>query len=185
MKPQNSPIRFAVWFIVLFLVFYYFNIAFWGAVNPGGYYSPFLAKYLNYIAALRSVLLHSTEFVLKLMGFGVVTNDQELLLAGHGIINVSYSCLGLGILSFLAAFILAYPKPLKAKFIFLIAGALVIELLNVLRFILLALSLNKTGYQHFDHHTIFNVCIYIIISISLFIWVRNDGSKKQHANTRS
>jgi exosortase/archaeosortase family protein len=174
MTSQNSPLKFAAWFIVLFLVFYYFNIAFWGVVSPGGYYSPFLAGYLNYIVVLRSVLLHSTEFILKTMGFGTIINDHELLLAGHGIINVSYSCLGLGVLSFFVAFVIAYPKPFKAKMIFLLCGILTIEILNVLRFVILALFLNKDQGQHFDHHTIFNILIYIIISISLFFWVKND-----------
>lgn len=182
MTPQNNPLKFAVWFIILFLVFYYFNIAFWGIVSPGGYYSSFLATYLNYITALRSVLLHCTEFILKGMGFGTVINDHELLLAGHGIINVAYSCLGLGVLSFFAAFVLAYPKPRKHKVIFLLSGILIIEILNVLRFVILALFLNKVNTNHFDHHTIFNICIYIIISISLFFWVKNDASAKQHAN---
>lgn len=182
---QSSPLKFATVFIVLFLAFYYFNIAFWGVVNPGGYYSPFLAKYLNYISALRFVLIHSTELILKLMGYGTVTNDHELLLAGHGIINVSYSCFGLGVLSFFAAFVLAYPKPRKQKLIFLVSGILIIEILNVFRFVILALFLSKVNAQNLDHHTIFNICIYIIISISLFLWVRNDTAAKQHANTRS
>jgi exosortase/archaeosortase family protein len=68
---------------------------------------------------------------------------------------------------------LAYPKPLKAKIIFIICGILTIEILNVLRFVLLALFWNKADSKIIDHHTIFNIIIYVLIAISLYFWVKS------------
>ncbi|MDB4926985.1 exosortase Y [Mucilaginibacter sp.] len=173
-NKQNNPLKFALIFISLFLLFYYFNILFFGITSPGNYYIPFLAEHLNYIYALRWLLLHCSAFVLHCFGFSVVVNNHELLVAGRGIIVLVYTCLGLGVLSFFTAFVIAYPKPRKAKIIFLLTGIITIEFLNVIRFVLLALFWNKQDNRIIDHHTIFNILIYIIISISLYFWVKND-----------
>lgn len=171
---KNSPIRFAVLFVSLFLLFYYFNILFFGITNPGNHYVPFLANNLNYIQALRWVLLKCSAFMLTCFGYDAITNNYQLLVAGHGIIVLVYSCLGLGIISFFTAFVLAYPKPRRAKIIFLLSGIISIEILNIIRFILLALFANESKIAIEDHHTIFNILVYIIISISLYFWVKGN-----------
>ncbi|WP_214072470.1 archaeosortase/exosortase family protein [Mucilaginibacter sp. dw_454] len=181
MASHNSPLRFAILFIGLFLAFYYFNIGFFGITSPGKVYSPFLANHLNYIAVLRSFLLWCSAAILKCFGFAVITNDNSLLLAGHGEITLVYTCLGLGVLSFFGAFVIAYPKPIGARLIFLVAGILGIQFLNILRFVVLAIFWDKKSNHIVDHHTIFNVLIYIIIGISLYFWVTADaGHKTNH-----
>ena len=171
MQQKNSALRFAIIFVGLFLIFYYFNILFFRATMPGEHYNAFLAQHLNYIRGLRWLLLFGTANLLKLLGFGAVFNDYELLVAGHGAIKVVYTCLGLGVLSFLAAFIIAYPKPVRSKVMAIVVGVLVVELLNIVRFMLLALYGNNGTI---DHHTIFNIIIYLIISAGLYFWIRND-----------
>jgi exosortase/archaeosortase family protein len=178
-NKQNDPIRFAAWFISLFLVFYYFNIAFFGITSPGKLYSPFLANHLNYIWVLRSLLLNCSAFILRCFGFSALTNNYQLMVVGRGIIVLVYSCLGLGVLSFFTAFVLSYPKPLKTKLVFLFTGMLAIEFLNVLRFVLLVLFWHRKENRIVDHHTIFNILIYVIISISLYFWVKNDVAVKK------
>jgi exosortase/archaeosortase family protein len=182
MLKKGSPIRFVVAFIILFLLFYYFNIGFFAVTNPGKYYSRFLADHLNYIEALRIFLLKASAFVLKCLGHATVINNYEMLTAGHGIIRMVYSCLGLGVMSFFLAFVIAYPKPFKQKIIFGIAGLIGIQLLNILRFVLLSLYWNRSASQVIDHHTIFNIVIYILISITLYFWVTTDTHQKHAKN---
>ncbi|HWZ35376.1 MAG TPA: archaeosortase/exosortase family protein [Mucilaginibacter sp.] len=171
---QNSPIRFAILFIVLFLGFYYFNIGFFSITSHGRHYVPFFAEHLNYIKALRDLLIWCSAAILKCFGFVVLTNDYSLLVAGKGMITLVYSCLGLGVMSFFSAFVIAYPKPPKAKIIFLVAGLLIIQLLNIARFTFLTVFWDKQNQQIVDHHTIFNALIYILITISLYFWVKAD-----------
>jgi exosortase/archaeosortase family protein len=178
-NKQNNPIKFAIWFISLFLVFYYFNILFFGLTTPGSHYSPFLAEYLNYIKALRWILLKCSALILRSFGFATITNNYELLVAGHGSIILVYSCLGLGVISFFSAFVLAYPKPRKEKTIFLLSGIFTIQLLNITRLVILALFWNKRTGAIIDHHTIFNIFIYIVISASLYFWVKTDIAIKK------
>lgn len=136
---KSEPLRFAITFIILFLIFYYFNIGFFGITSPGNHYNAFLADKLDYITGLRWVLLHSSAEILNWLGYTTKVNNYELLVVRHGIIRIVYTCLGLGVLSFFTAFTLAYPKPWKPKAIFLISGILVIEFFNIIRFVVLAL----------------------------------------------
>ncbi|MFC0514559.1 exosortase Y [Mucilaginibacter angelicae] len=172
---HTSPVRFTLFFFLFFIFFYYFNSFYFGITNPGGNYSPFLAQHLNYIAALRQALLDCSVMILKWLGYAAIDNNYELLVAGKGTLALVYSCLGLGLISFFSAFVLAYPSPLRSKLIFLFSGIVVIELLNVARFVLLAIFWSKKASRIIDHHTIFNIILYIIIALSLYIWVkRND-----------
>jgi len=186
MKPQinNPAVRFLVVFITLFLLFYYFNIAFFSLTSPGSrHYTAFLDKHLNYIDGLRWLLLTSSAKILHGLGYVAITNKYELLVAGKGFIRVVYTCLGLGVLSFFAAFVIAYPKPLKAKLIFLIGGMTGIQLLNLLRFIGVALFWNSHRNKVIDHHTLFNIFIYIAIAAALYFWIKADpGGEKNAAN---
>jgi exosortase/archaeosortase family protein len=182
-KPA-SPVKFIFTFLILFLVFYYFNILFFGITSPGNTYNSFLANHLNYIQGLRWLLLKSSAGILNMLGFTAITNNYELLVAGHGMIELVYSCLGLGVISFFTAFVIAYPKALKAKIIFIITGIFAIEFLNIIRFILLAFFWDKRASRIIDHHTLFNIIIYAIIIISLYFWVKGpaDMNKQQTAN---
>jgi exosortase/archaeosortase family protein len=176
---KNEPLRFILSFIILFPLFYYFNIFFFSITSPGShhYYSAFLDDNLNYIRGLRWILLQSSAQVLNWLDFAAITNQYDLLVAGHGILKLVYSCLGLGVISFFAAFVISYPKKLKSKIIFLVTGILGIELLNIVRFVVLALFWDKQHALILDHHTIFNIIIYLAIAISLYFWVKHDDNK--------
>ena len=173
-KAKYNPIRFAVMFVLLFVCFYYFNIFFLGITSPGNHYSPFLAEHLNYIQWLRDVLLFVSKQILLGLGFTTITNHIDLLVAGHGHIALEYSCLGMGVMSFLAAFVIAFPKSAKEKVLFLTAGIVVIQLLNIVRFVILALYWKPSEDPLLDHHTIFNSIIYLVIMVSLYFWIMRD-----------
>jgi exosortase/archaeosortase family protein len=170
-NQQHNPLKFALLFITLFMVFYYFNILFFRATNHGPHNIAILADHFNYIRWLRWLLLGGSAQLLKLFGYGAISNNYELLVAGHGAIKVVYTCLGFGVLSFYAAFVLAYPKPVKSKIIALVIGIAGVEFLNIIRFMLLALYGNN---GIIDHHTLFNIIIYVIISIGLYFWIKRD-----------
>ena len=175
---RESPLRFVVLFLALFAAFYYFNIFFFSITSHGRHYNAFIDEHLNYIRLLRHILLGISAQIINWFGYTAITNDLDLLVAGHGTIQVVYSCLGLSIMSFFAAFVIAYPQKLKAKLLFLLLGIIGIQLLNILRFVFLAIFWDKKrGDKILDHHTIFNIIIYIIIAISIYFWIRHDDKK--------
>jgi exosortase/archaeosortase family protein len=174
MKKWNNPaVRFSVTFLALFFLLYYFHIFYNGLVAPGGLYSPFLAEHLNYIKWLRHFLLFASSGVLSWLGYYNITNDMALLTVGRGSIILAYNCLGLGVMSFLISFILTYPKPWKSKLLFLIPGLVFIQVLNIARFVLLALYWRQLDKKwNLDHHTIFNIVVYLFIFTTLYIWIK-------------
>lgn len=171
---KYNPLRFAITYVVLFAGFYYFNIFYLGITSPGNHYSPFLAEHLNYIQWLRDGLLYISKQILVALGYTTITNHIDLLVAGHSHIRLEYSCLGMGVMSFLAAFVIAYPKPVKEKVLFLTTGILIIQVLNIVRFVLLALYWKPNEKHLLDHHTIFNTIIYVIIMVSLYFWMMRE-----------
>jgi exosortase/archaeosortase family protein len=178
---KSKAVKFSITFIVLFLAFYYFNIGFFSITSPGATrYNSFIADNFNYIQLLRHILLLATAFLLRCAGFATVINEYELLIAGHGGIRLVYSCLGLGVMSFFAAFVLAYPKAFKQKVMFLISGLFAIQVLNILRMATVALFWGKSAQHIIDHHIIFNGIIYVIIGIGLYFWV-TAADRKKHA----
>jgi len=173
---KNQAVKFIFIFISLFAFFYFFNLIFFGLTSPeGNHYNAFLASHLNYIHCLRSALLASTKQILTWLGYSAITNEYEILVAGKGTLKLIYSCLGLGLISFFSAFVIAYPKKLKLKIFFLVAGILVIEILNVIRFVVLAIFWDKNeDTQIVDHHTLFNILMYVVIGISIYFWIKHD-----------
>ena len=172
-NKRAGPLKFIILFIVLFPLFYYFNIWFFGITSPGArHYDPFIAAHFNYISGLRRLLLGSSARVLGWFGFPSIYDEYHLLVAGHGSLQLVYSCLGLGVISFFAAFVLSYPAKWKPKIILLICGIAGIEILNIARFVLLGLFWDRKNDRIIDHHTIFNITIYVIIAITLYFWVK-------------
>jgi exosortase/archaeosortase family protein len=170
---RAGPLKFIILFILLFPAFYYFNIYFFSLTSRDSHhYNAFIAGHFNYISALRRVLLSSSAQVLNWLGYSAIYDEYHLLVAGKGYLQLVYSCLGLGVSSFFTAFVLSYPATWKSKAFFLISGIIGIQILNVARFVLLALFWDKRKERIIDHHTIFNIVIYIIIAFTLYFWVK-------------
>lgn len=171
----------------LFAILYYFTIIYTGLVAPGGYYIPFLAEYFNFVEGLRSVLLHWSESILNFFGYQTFTHGIWFRVIGHGGFNLAYSCLGFGVMSFFAAFVIAFPKPIKSKLWFLPAGILLIQTLNIVRFVLLGLYWKHSHLKTLiDHHDLFNIVLYIVLITVLYLWINSDtGTRKTKAIERN
>lgn len=176
----NPSVRFVVLFLGLFFLFYYFNIFYMGITAPGNYYSPFLDQHLNYISGFRNILISISAWVLRIFDYEVFTSDTTLHVLNKGGINVVYTCLGFGVMSFFTSFVIAWPeRSLKSKLLFIPAGLLLIQVLNVARFILIALFWRQSPYRSMvDHHTLFNIILYVILLASIWFWINSYYKKR-------
>ncbi|CAN5690123.1 hypothetical protein BH11BAC3_BH11BAC3_39500 [soil metagenome] len=160
-------------FIGLFCLLYFGTKAIIGLAAPVGHYSPFIEHYFNYPAWLRLSLLYGTRFFAGLAGFDTYLRDAYHVAVVHGRgIHIVYACLGYGLLSFWIAFVFADNGSFQKKTAWMLGGCLVIWLINVFRMTLMLVAINK-GWGHpdnLDHHTIFNVVVYLIIF--LMIWMK-------------
>ena len=101
-------IRFIVIFAAVFTLCYYGALFFVGVVVPGGTYSPFIEKYLNVTAWLRTSLMNGSKLLLSLFGTQTFREGEYVLRSANGKgIRLSYDCLGFGVMSFWAAYIVA------------------------------------------------------------------------------
>lgn len=177
---QNNFLRFTILFICIYLGCYYFLKIITGVAVPSGYYSPFIEKYFNIAAWLRTSLIVASKFFLSLIDMPTNRIDAYILQAvgGRGV-RIVYACLGFAVMSFWVAFILASYTNLKKKLAWLVAGLLALWVINVARISLVLLAANKGWHFPFglDHHTWFNIIAYSFIFCMIFLFEKNI---KQH-----
>lgn len=159
----NPVLKYLFRFLGLFCFFYFGTKAIIGLAAPVGYYVPFIDHYFNYIAWLRSSLLLGARAVVSVSGFETqVVNIYSLkVLNGRGV-HIGFDCLGYGVFSFWAAFIIANQGSWIKKIRWLAGGLFLIWLINVVRISFLLIAINKHWPMPwgFDHHTWFNIAAY-------------------------
>lgn len=177
---NNYFIRYFIKFIGIFSLLYFGTKALIGLSSPGGYYIPFIDHYFNYISWLRASLLFALQLLFSLTGIAVYNKNIYTISIHNGSgLHIVYSCLGYGVMSFWAAFVLANGGSKLKKTGWLLLGLLVIWSINVMRLFIFMLSNNNHWKIPFgvDHHTLFNVFAYSGIFIMMYIF---DRSGKQN-----
>jgi exosortase/archaeosortase family protein len=167
-------------FLVTFCVLYYGTIGWIGITAPGGYYSPFADQYLNYVAALRWLLLHGAKLLLEALGYSIYLKDVYTIRMQQGFgVHVGYDCIGYGVMIFWIAFIAANKGSFRRKIKWTGGGLLVIWLVNVLRIALMVIAVNHhwPSVLNMDNHTWFNIAAYAVIFIMIYFFNRSQGAK--------
>lgn len=189
MKQRSKPVSrrvnapalfFTIRFFLLFIGLYGFNQAFIGLSTPGGSYLSALDQHVNYIKAWRHFNIRVVAQIIELLGYRVETTEISLRVTGRAGFILIYSCLGYGIMSLVAAFILAYPKPAGSRFVFFFLSLLFIQITNILRLVLIALYAKKQAGIFINHHTLYNILLYLFLSIFIYLWLNHPNKKKRH-----
>lgn len=158
---------------------YFGTLAVEGLAAPEGkYYSGFIDKHLDYVSWLRSSLTHGTKLLVSAFGYPAdLLSLTVLQVRGGRGINVGYSCLGYGVISFWIAFVFANRGSWEKKLAWMLGGAFVLWIINVLRIslVLLAANRNRKFPLGWDHHTWFNIVAYG--AIFAMIWVYDKGTR--------
>ncbi len=183
-RSKKMLVTYLCVFILTFCLLYFGTIAFIGITAPGGRYSFFLDHYLNYVAWLRKLLIQTAALFLRATGYNIITPDTfTIRVAGGRGTRIVYSCLGYGVMSFWAAFIIANKGAFLKKVIWVFVGLVAIFVINVLRISLLVMSVNgKPDKRIFaiNHHLFFNIVAYIFIFF--MIWLYDHNNKVKHNN---
>jgi exosortase/archaeosortase family protein len=177
---NKQVLIYLIKFIGAFCFLYYGTLAIIGLSSPGGYYSEFVARYLNFIPAFRNSLLICSEYFLALLGYeSYQAKGIQLLLVGGGGVSIVYSCLGYGITSFWLAFVFANYGSWKKKLLWMVGGATALYIINVLRMSLVALASHKRWAYPFgwDHHTWFNIVAYGMIFLMMWVYDKSQKPK--------
>ena len=179
---KSEGFLFIIKFLSLFALLYYFCIVFisitFRASNP---FYLFLRDYLNYIDWMRYSVLRTSEFFCKLIGVESYIEDRIIIHVSNSPkkLHMGYDCIGYGVISFWAAFVIANKTKFSKKVYWLIGGCIIIWFINCIRvaFLLTALRNNWPISKYIDHHTTFNIISYILILALIFTYIRFDKTK--------
>ncbi|HUC82743.1 MAG TPA: exosortase/archaeosortase family protein [Flavisolibacter sp.] len=166
-------LKFLLRLLGLYLLFRIINWLMIGLIVPGGYYSPFVDNYLNYVTVIKISVLQTGAFLAKLFGVNSFAVDHSTLqIVGAGKLIMAWACTGLEIMSFWAAFALADTTPLKTKLWWCFGGLFCIWLINSLRVMVLMIAV-KNDWQEIGtlrHHDTFNIVAYSFVFLLMFIY---------------
>ena len=181
-QADKKAIKFIIALFVLYILFSQGNLFMNSVMSPvGKFYNAYIAEHFDYIQGLKTALIIPAVWIIKLFGFYAIYNEMDVMVVSGPLLRINYSCLGLGVMSFLAAFVLSFPASWKSTFKMLIIGLISIYVLNILRIaglgILFGTFQSQRNYFEY-HHEIFNIIVYIIIFIMLYIWIKKNTKIK-------
>lgn len=172
---SNRYVIYLLKFAAIFCLLYFGSLAVIGLSTPGNNYSQFVDNYLDYISLLRRWLLLAGKGLLSVFGIATVFTDEHTLTFADDTnsgIRMVYSCIGYGVMSFWAAFVLANTGSVWYKSIWLIGGWVALCFLNVMRIFWLMVSIRNGWPVPFglDHHTVFNIAAYALIFLMIYLY---------------
>lgn len=169
---------FVVRFLVIFSLCYFGTLAVIGLAAPGDMYSPFIARYLDFVSWIKTSLVKGTAAFASIFGYETyeVPNHIIRIKGGTGV-RIAYSCVGYGVYSFWFAYAMASHEHFKRKLAWAVMGILLLWLINVVRIGLLLIALNRNWPMPLglDHHTWFNIVAYIFIFLMILLFERGRG----------
>ncbi|WP_316804865.1 exosortase Y [Pedobacter nototheniae] len=184
-QANKKAIKFIITLFVLYIFFSQGNLFMNSVMNPEGkYYNAFIATHLDYIQALKTALIKPAVWIIKLFGFYAIHNEMDVMVIDGPYLRINYSCLGLGVMSFLAAFVLAFPASWKSTLKMLVIGMVTIYVLNILRIAGLGVLLGffKSQRNNFTyHHEVFNIIVYVCIFAMLYLWIKRNPAFDKNA----
>jgi exosortase/archaeosortase family protein len=174
-------IYYLIKFAGIFCLCYFGTLVIIGLAAPGGYYIPFIEKYLDYVSWIKLSLIHATRFILSLFSIDTHTEPGFLIriTGGRGVI-IAMDCVGYGVYSFWIAFVAANKGKSLKKLLWIVFGVLALWLINVIRITLFLTAINK-GWPMplgIDHHTWFNIFAYLLIFIMIWWYDKSLNSEK-------
>ncbi len=179
---DRSFIRFVAKFILLFSLLYFGTLLIIGLSATDGYYSPFVARYLDFVSQLKWGLMKSTKWLLSV--FGIETyfapNFSIKIVEGRGV-RIAMSCVGYGVYSFWIAFILASAGKWVSKMLWVLGGLLLLWTINVVRISLFLLAVDRNWPMPLglDHHTWFNIFAYGAIFTMMYFFYKSGSAPRQ------
>ena len=140
----------------------------------------FGAKIILSITGYQTVL----EFTQSIYHYGVFS----IQIIGGSPVFIGFSCLGLAISWFFSTIIIASKGRVFIKIFYILAGIILIQILNIFRMSYLTWLLRDgiiTTFPHFslfdsitfDHHDIFNYFIYLVVFFLIIFWFENKKLK--------
>ncbi len=137
-------------------------------------------------ASLTTQVADHTVSFLNLLGYDVEGEQHtkemsvKLLVSNRYVARVIEGCNSMSIIILFIAFIVAFAGPKKATIVYVIAGSIIIYLINILRIAFLTMMLHKYPNQQMVlHNLVFPAIIYGTTFLLWVFWVQKFSHQKK------
>ncbi|MFZ5940847.1 MAG: hypothetical protein ACOYXB_09750 [Bacteroidota bacterium] len=146
------------------------------------YFFLILKTYITGLYAFEgwvSLIFRLSVSALQALGYQAETVPFYLY-GDNVLIFMNKSCLGFGMMAIFASIVFLTGKNNWVKWTYILTGILLLNMVNVLRFILLYIYLFKHGKYLFsiDIHDIYTAAIYIIVFLMWILWFERFSERK-------
>ncbi len=127
-----------------------------------------LFKYTAWI----NLLFNITAWILNTLNYPASVDSQIFLVGENGSIFMAKPCLGFNTMLLFAAVVYLTGRNSLQKWLFILGGLVLINVANIVRFVLLFIHIQKHGgyVLEMDIHAIYNYVIYVFVFILWIIW---------------
>jgi exosortase/archaeosortase family protein len=124
-------------------------------------------------------LFSSAQKILTFLGVKAIV-EPFYLIGTNGSIYMAKGCLGFETMLLFAVLVYLTGNSNKLRWIYIFAGLLFLNFVNILRFVLLFIYIQKHGDYNLamDVHSMYNYVIYIIIFVLWIIWFEKFADSK-------
>jgi exosortase/archaeosortase family protein len=165
--------KFLLRLLAFYLLFRLINWLMIGAIVRDGYYSSFIDNYLNYVTFIKVSVLQTASMMASLFDVtAYLVSDSRIKIEGSSGLFMAWSCCGLEIMSFWAAFALADTTNRRMKVYWVFGGLLCIWFINCIRvtILLIAVKNNWPSIGTLRHHDTFNIVAYSLVFLMMFVY---------------
>jgi len=144
-------------------------------------YKQYLNQYdpvFNEIDAISQTVANQTNFVLQFFGYEtrITPHDSQpaikVFFKDRYVSRIVEGCNAISVIILFAAFIFAFSNTIKRTFMYILVGAILIYVLNILRIALLTYALYYyPEYDEILHGTVFPLFIYGVVFLLWILWI--------------
>ena len=137
--------------------------------GDGNYFPDFVT---NLVALQSAAVLESVGFTSSLTP-DLMEKSMLLTIDNSYTVSILEGCNSISVIILFVAFIVAFAENFKKTVLFILAGAVLIYIVNLLRIAILVVALYKyPQYENVLHSVVFPGIIYSLVFILWMIWVR-------------
>ena len=168
-KKYSSVIRFILIFLGSYFIFSLFYNIYLDLSNSSKYYPDFF----THLVAVQS------QAVIEFLGYesNIAPHPEEasmkLFINDYFLARIVEGCNSLSVMILFFSFVLSFFARLKTTLFFILAGSVIIYVMNIVRIAILTIGIYEyPRHAEFLHSIIFPLIIYGTVFILWIIWVR-------------
>jgi exosortase family protein XrtF len=168
-KKYRTVVRFVSLFLGTYLLLGIVYSNYLKASASGGFFPDYIS---NLVANQSRAVLESWGYTSSLKP-NMLEQGMSLTIDNAYTVIIVEGCNSVSVIILFVAFIIAFAENFKKTFLFLLAGAVLIYSVNLLRIVILVVALYKfPQYENVLHSVVFPGIIYSVVFILWMVWVR-------------